>query len=191
MIVPITRLTSAAAKAKPNEIFRALSVRRLVMMAQNWSGESSNVLKKSPASGIKMMTDSQVSVSPMVRPKPGRLLRRAALPFTKPCLNQPISILVDLVENATFAEMFLLRLGPAAEHVVDREQLDLRKGFLIFLGDLGIVRTIGIACGNFLTFLCIPVFQIGLGRGTRALFIGNGIDDGDRGLSQDRERRRD
>jgi hypothetical protein len=35
------------------------------------------------------------------------------------------SVFVNLVENATFAEVFLLRFCPAAENVVDREQLDL------------------------------------------------------------------
>jgi hypothetical protein len=35
MIVPITRLTIAAAKARPNEIFSAFRVRRLVRMPQN------------------------------------------------------------------------------------------------------------------------------------------------------------
>ena len=81
-MVPITRLTSAARKARPNEIFSAFSVRRLEMMAQNWSSESSDVLRNRPASGISTMTDSQVSVSPMVRPKPGRMLRRTAIAAT-------------------------------------------------------------------------------------------------------------
>ena len=35
MIIPITRLTNAAAKARPNEIFSALRVRRLERMPQN------------------------------------------------------------------------------------------------------------------------------------------------------------
>jgi hypothetical protein len=35
MIVPITRLTIAAAKESPKQIFRAFRVRRLVTMPQN------------------------------------------------------------------------------------------------------------------------------------------------------------
>ena len=55
--------------------------------------------------------------------------------------------------------MFALRLGPAAKHIVDREQFELRKGALIFLGDLRITGTIGVACGDFLTFLLYQYFR--------------------------------
>src|SRR5882762_6896067 len=72
------------------------------------------------------------------------------------------SVLVNLVENAAFAEVFLLRLGPAAEHIVNGEQFDLRKRRLVFLGDLRVARTIGIAGGNFLPFLAVPVSQVSL-----------------------------
>jgi hypothetical protein len=37
------------------------------------------------------------------------------------------SVLVNLVENAAFGKVFLLRLGPAAKNVIDREQLDFRE----------------------------------------------------------------
>src|SRR3954452_9316842 len=132
------------------------------------------------------MMESHVSVSPMVRPKPGKVLRRPAAALTKPPAPPSArSILVDLVENAAFAEVFLLRLGPAAENVVDREQFDLREGRLVFRGDLGIARTIGIACGNFLTFLGIPVFEIGFRDRARALLVRNRIDNGERRLGKD------
>ena len=72
-----------------------------------------------------MMTESHVSVSPMVRPNPGNVLRRPAPPLTMPPASALQLILVNLVENAAFAEVFLLRLGPAAENIVDREQFDL------------------------------------------------------------------
>src|SRR5450755_588821 len=88
-----------------------------------------------------------------------------------PLLPLARSVLVDLVENAAFAEMFLLRLGPAAENLVDREQIDLGERVLVFLGDLRITGTIGIACGNFLTFLGIPVSQIGLGHRAGAFLV--------------------
>jgi hypothetical protein len=44
--------------------------------------------------------------------------------------------------------MVLLRLGPAAEHIVDRKQLDLGELGLVFLRYVRIARTIGIARGN-------------------------------------------
>jgi len=77
------------------------------------------------------------------------------------------------------------------KNVVDGEKFDLGERFFVFPGDFWIARTIGIACGNFLTFLGIPISQIGFGHGPRAFFIGNCIDDGERRLRQDRERRRD
>src|ERR1700733_2488751 len=146
MIVPITRLTNAAAKARPNETCRACSVRRLVTIAHNWSKLSSKVLRNRPASGIRMMIDSHVSVSPMVRPNPGNVLRRPALALTMfPCSPAAKSVLVNLVEDAAFAEVFLPRLAPAAEDIIDRKQFDLCERVFIFLGDLGITRAIGIA----------------------------------------------
>src|ERR1041384_3895703 len=84
MIVPITKLTHAAAKERPNEIFRAFSVRRLVMISQNCANDSSNDFRKRPASGMRMITESHVRVSPMVRPNPGKLLRRATAVLTNP-----------------------------------------------------------------------------------------------------------
>src|SRR5664279_3695918 len=185
-------------------------------MPQNWSRLSSNVLRNRPASGIRTITDSHVSVSPMVRPNPGKLLRRTAIALKKPSASLSWlsrrfflarlldanrydfaakrlfrSILVNLIEDAALAEMFLLRLGPTAEDVIDREQLHLGEGFFVFLRNLLITRTIGIACGNFLTLSRIPVFQVGLGHRARTLSVGHGIDDRDRRFSQDRQWRRD
>src|ERR1700676_1578112 len=138
-----------------------------------------------------MMTESHVSVSPMVRPNPGKVLRRPAAALTMPpAAASAKSVLVNLIENAAFAEVFLLRLGPAAEHVVDREQFDLRERVFVFLGNLGIARTIGIARGNFLTFLAVPVPQIGLGNLAGALPVCNRIDDRNGRLGEDRARRR-
>src|SRR6202158_2811662 len=128
-----------------------------------------------------MMTESHVSVSPMVRPNPGKVLRRPAAALTMPpAAASAKSVFVNLVENAAFAEVFLLRLGPAAENVVDREQSDLCKRILVFLGNLQISRTVGIACGNFLTFPGIPVLQVSFGNRAGAFFIGNLVDDGHR-----------
>src|SRR5262249_19132479 len=101
------------------------------------------------------------------------------------------SVLVDLVENAAFAKMILLRPGPAAEHIVDGEQLDLREGAFVLPGDLGIARAIGVARGDLLALLRIPVFEIGLGDLARALLVDHLVDDGERRLGEDRPWRRD
>src|SRR5882757_1285760 len=191
MMVPITRLTQAAANDRPNEIFSAFRVRRLVMMAQNWSRLSSKVLRNSPASGIRMMTESHVRVSPMVRPNPGKVPRRATAMLTNPPARvSERSVLVDLVENSAFAEVVLLRLGPTTENVVDGEKFNLRERFFVLLRDLRIARAIGIARGNFLTLFGIPILQVGFGDGTGAFFIGNLVDDGERRFREDRQRRR-
>src|SRR3954462_4774759 len=97
----------AAAKARPNDSYSAFSVRRLAMMAQNWSKLSSNVLRNSPASGTSTMIDSQVSVSPMVRPNPGKVLRRIAASLNDVPLLAAGSVLVHLIEHTAFAEMLL------------------------------------------------------------------------------------
>src|SRR5882724_2756287 len=197
MTVPITRLTSAAANESPNEIFSALSVRRLVTMPQNCSRLSSNVLRNRAASGSRMIMESHVRVSPMVRPNPGSVLRRATTILTNPPVRATDrrigscgSVLVDLVENAAFAEMVLLCLGPTTENVVDGEKFNLGERFFVLPGDLRIARPVGIARGDFLTLLGIPILQVGLGDAAGALFVGNLVDDGDRRLGQDRQRRR-
>src|SRR5438309_8157163 len=100
------------------------------------------------------------------------------------------SVLVDLIKDAAVGKMFLLRLGPAAEQFVDREQLDLGEGVCIFLGDLGITRAVEIARGDVLTFLGIPILKVGIGGVARALFIGNPVDARYRRLGVDRLRRR-
>ena len=41
--------------------------------------------------------------------------------------GRPAQALIDLVEDAAVGEVGLLRLLPAAEHLVDGEQLDLRE----------------------------------------------------------------
>ena len=60
--------------------------------------------------------------------------------------------IIEDVEHAALAEMLLLRPGPAAEDVVDREQFDLGERCLVLFRNLLIARTVGMACGNFLTF---------------------------------------
>src|ERR1700760_2172213 len=140
------------------------------------------------ASGISTITESQVSVRPMVSPKPGRVLRLVAVALTDfslgPCSAS--SVLVDLIEDAAFGEVILLRPGPAAENVVDREKLDLGKGLFILLRNFGIARAIGIAGGDLLAFLGVPILQISLRCGARALLVGNAVDHRDRRLGQDR-----
>ena len=57
---------------------------------------------------------------------------------------------VDLIEDSTRGEMFLLHELPPAE-VLDRDQLDLRKLAGIFCGDRGVARAVEIPRGDLLT----------------------------------------
>jgi hypothetical protein len=57
------------------------------MMSANWPNDSSAVLRKSAASGISTINESQSRLMPSVTPKPGITLRRRAVvvvPFTAP-----------------------------------------------------------------------------------------------------------
>src|SRR5436853_785200 len=84
--------------------------------------------------------------------------------------------------------MFLLRSCPAAEYVVDGEQLHRGEGSLVLSGDLRIARAIGVAGRDFLSFPGVPVFQVSLRRGARALLVGNRVNQGDRRLGENRAR---
>src|SRR5438094_583337 len=153
MTRPATRLTSAAAKASPNDSFSACRVRVLVTVAMNCARLSSVVLTNRPASGIRISSDSQVSVRPMVRPNPGNALS--------------------------------LGFAPAAEDLIDGEQIDLGERRCILARDLGIARTIEITCGNFLALLGVPILQVGLGDVAGAFFLGNLVNHGNRRLGED------
>ena len=54
------------------------------MMSTNWPNDSSVVLRKSAASGISTISESQSRLTPSVTPKPGITLRRRviAVPLT-------------------------------------------------------------------------------------------------------------
>jgi hypothetical protein len=77
-------LTAAAANESPNESCKACSTRRLAMMPMNCPNESSAALRKSAASGISTISESQSRLIPSVTPKPGITLRLRwiAVPLT-------------------------------------------------------------------------------------------------------------
>src|SRR6266508_624965 len=95
------------------------------------------------------------------------------------------SVAVDLVEDAAVLEMRLLRLRPAAERFVDREQLHLRELAFVFLGRLRVARAIEMLAGDVLALWTIKVREIGLGDFTRAVLVHVFVDDGYGRLGQD------
>ena len=81
------------------------------------------------ASGIRTIRPDRSSVKPSARPKPGMTLgcaNASARAASGACMRSSPSVrsaCVDLVEDAAVAEVLRLRLVPAAENVVDRDQL--------------------------------------------------------------------
>jgi len=84
MIIPITRLTNAAAKAEAERNLQGVEGAAAGEDAPELIEAQFESLEEQAASGIRMMTESHVSVSPMVRPNPGNVLRRAAAALTMP-----------------------------------------------------------------------------------------------------------
>jgi len=83
-----------------------------------------------------------------------------------------------------------LRLAPAAEHVVDRDQVHLRELLLVPGGDGGVDRSIVVARGDLLGLRREPETEVLLGDLARALPVGVPVDQRDRRLGEDRERGR-
>src|SRR5204863_5513248 len=88
-------------------------------------------------------------------------------------------------------EVRLLRLRPAAEDLIDGEEIDLRE----LAGVLGrgrrVDRTVVVAAGDVLAFGRIQVLEVRGGDGAGALLVDHLVDDRHRGLGQDGRRRRD
>ena len=97
---------------------------------------------------------------------------------------------VNLVELAAIGEMLGLRLGPAAEDLVDGHQLDLGEARQVGgIGRIGLGRAVEVAGDDLLRRRRVEEIEIGLRHLARAALVDDGIDQGDRRLGQDRERR--
>src|SRR5262245_1294489 len=85
------------------------------------------VFRNAAASGIRTMKARYSSVKPSARSKPGSTLCRRRSVRVKTIASGLLSALQDLVVHAAVVEVLLLRLAPAAEHLVDGEGVDLRE----------------------------------------------------------------
>src|SRR5262245_25324926 len=102
-----------------------------VTVLQNWSQVIEVVRSTSAASGSSTTRLMESSVMPSVRPKPGstRWEREVMARPVPGCVGEPAAPrasragLVDPVEQAAVVEVLLLRLLPAAEDLVDGEEL--------------------------------------------------------------------
>src|SRR5438105_12218209 len=76
-------------------------------------------------------------------------------------LRSALAVLrVDLVEDAAIGEVRLLRVGPAAEDIVDRESLHGPELARILGGGLRITRAIVIPARNVLTLGAIEILEV-------------------------------
>src|SRR5712692_1083950 len=189
-ISPNTRFTAAARIDNPNDSSSACRTRGLVTMRRNRSSVSSVARRNSAASGMSTISDSQSSVVPIVIPNPGitRSGRKKVAPLNLAALASPA---VDRVERAAVAEMLLLRLAPAAECVIDREQIQSRKLRSESFGGRGIARTVEVPGRDLLALHGIEELEIVLGGAAGSLAVDDLVHDRDRRLRQNRHGRHD
>src|ERR1700689_4831852 len=127
MMNPITALMAAAITDAPNLTRSDASARGAVTTCQNFSGPSSADRRNVADSGISTTSEAYVSVKPIVRPKPGRTRKLLRARGSGSAELTRMSASIDLIERAVVVKVFLLRLLPAAEGVVDGHQFDRGK----------------------------------------------------------------
>ena len=97
---------------------------------------------------------------------------------------------VDLVEHAAVGEVGFLRLLPAAEHLVDGDQVELGEALEVGrVGVLGPDRPVVVLGGQPLAGRRVEVLEVGLGDLAGAVLVGRVVDHGHRRLGQDAEPR--
>src|ERR1051326_5572475 len=93
--------------------------------------------------------------------------------------------LLNLIENASRVEVFLLRLLPAAKYLIHREDLHFRKSGGILVGDALQTWPVKVFRGYFLAFGSIQKAQISFRHFACAVPIHHAVYPGDRRLRQD------
>src|SRR5689334_744694 len=179
-MVPITRLIVEATSAAPKLSSSAATVRGSLTTRHKPVGPRLPARTKRPASGIRTTRQSQVSVTPSDRPKPGMTVgrRQPVRKAREAAMSVPRA--VDLVEGAAVSEVDGLRLRPAAETVVDRDQRELREARQVGgVRVLGVERPVEMPSGEGLAFRRVEEAEVGLGRVAGALGVDVAVDQGD------------
>src|SRR3954452_4110397 len=177
-MVPITRLIADAISAAPKLSLRAASVRGSLTTCHRPDGPRLPARTNRPASGIRTMRQSQVSVTPSDSPKPGMTVGRRQPVRKAREVAMSVSRAVDLVEGAAVGEVGGLRLRPAAEAVVDRDQRQLREARQVGgVGVLGAERPVEVPGGERLALRRVEEAEIGLGRVAGALRVDVAVDE--------------
>src|SRR4051794_22508986 len=138
------------------------------------------------ASGTITIRLRYTSVMPSATSKPGMTLWRRRLKFM---IGGLLPGLIDLVEHTAVGEVRLLRAGPAAEGLVDREERDLRELLRVLLGDFLRTRPVVVARRDVLRFVGPEVLEVRLGDFARAALVHDLVDHRDRRLRRDAHRR--
>src|SRR4051812_40031957 len=199
MITPKKAFTVAANREVRKLKRSAARVRAPVTTSQKPAKPKLADLSTSAASGMRTIRLRYVKVKPSANPKPGMALGRFnARPRAPAMCVYPLLLvggfrLVDLVEDATVVEVLRLRLSPSAEQrIVDRDELDVREAREILrIGRLRVCRAIVVMGDQLLCFRRVEEVQIGLRHFARAFGVDHLVDNGDRRLGLDGERRRD
>src|SRR5438552_8275592 len=180
---------AAAANAAPKLSRQAASVRGEATVSQNWPQESVAVFRTRVERGMKTMRVRYRSVNPIARPKPGSTPpgRDRIIPSLARSRASAGS-LVDLVEHAAVGEVGLLRPGPAAEDLVDGEQLQRRELLREARGDRLETRPVVVPRGDLLPLRRVQVLEVGLRHRPGPPLAGHLVDHGDRRLGKDADR---
>src|ERR1700735_2420623 len=150
---PNARLARLAMSALPTVTRRSANTRGRSTMFRKPCQPRPAVNHSITASGPTTMIPSHSKVRVRLGAKPGRMLgsrqekRRAGAVVE---LIGPQLPCVDLVENPAIGEEFRLRLGPAAEGLPDRDEVELGKLVRIFRQSGGIARPVEIAADHVL-----------------------------------------
>src|SRR5207244_4309449 len=124
------------------------------------------------------------SVKPSAKSKPGSTLWRLRSVREK-SMSGLLSGAQDLVVGRAVVEVLLLRLAPAAEHLVDGEEIDLREVLRVLLQQGRRARAQLVLRRDLLCLIGPQVLQIGLGLLARALLLDHLVDHRDRVLGED------
>src|SRR5262245_51626661 len=111
----------------------------------------------------------------------------------KPVTRTPRKLLVvrseNLVQHTAVREVHLVRLLPAAEALLDREQLDVRELRLVSGRHPGAVNAVEALRQDLLTRLAVEELQIRRRDGPGAVTVGDLVYDGNREVRLHAQRR--
>src|SRR5690554_2500650 len=129
MMKPKTAFREAASSDAPKVRRYDASARGSVAMLQNSASGRLPALSTSAAIGISTIVARKAPEIPSVRPNPGNTLG---------CTH--LLDCIDRIEYSAIVEVLRLRLFPAAEYRVDREQVDVWIVILIAPRDFRVAR---------------------------------------------------